>query len=332
MLRDFELWCRKEQVEVVGESFHFQQIRPLFPPHLAAATSEYTGTAILAPEPGNPHDPSAVAVVVEGRRIGYLPKDTAPAYSRLFQAMARQGLRPTTPVRIHAYERPDTVYDSHGHSRTVMSFQAYARVTLSDAQLCFPVNQPPAAEHVLIPMGRAVRVTGEEEHTAELSRWVQYAPQVWVWATLHVVEGTGRSKPRIEIQVDGAPTGLLSPASSAHFLPTVKHLSTLHKIACGRLLLRGNALRVEASLYAAKVHEIDNDWVSRLGQAPAPVSATEITAQSGPRSRVFNPPPGWPRPPEGWEPPPGWEPSPHWPRPPQGWVFWVPAGPSAQPR
>lgn len=40
-------------------------------------------------------------------------------------------------------------------------------------------------------------------------------------------------------------------------------------------------------------------------------------------ARVFNPPPGWPKPEEGWSPPPGWKPDPSWPEPPQGWDFWI---------
>ena len=38
----------------------------------------------------------------------------------------------------------------------------------------------------------------------------------------------------------------------------------------------------------------------------------------------FNPPPGWPTPPEGWTPPPGWSPDPAWPAPPPGWHLFVP--------
>ena len=38
----------------------------------------------------------------------------------------------------------------------------------------------------------------------------------------------------------------------------------------------------------------------------------------------FNPPPGWPQPPEGWVPPAGWSPDPSWPAPPEGWQLWVP--------
>jgi len=40
---------------------------------------------------------------------------------------------------------------------------------------------------------------------------------------------------------------------------------------------------------------------------------------------VYNPPPGWPVPEEGWQPPPGWKPDPSWPAAPADWAFWVPA-------
>lgn len=41
------------------------------------------------------------------------------------------------------------------------------------------------------------------------------------------------------------------------------------------------------------------------------------------RPVVFNPPPGWPKPPEGWIPPNGWKPDPAWPAPPLGWQLWI---------
>ena len=38
---------------------------------------------------------------------------------------------------------------------------------------------------------------------------------------------------------------------------------------------------------------------------------------------MFNPPPGWPKPPNGWTPPKGWTPDPSWPEPPPDWQLWV---------
>jgi hypothetical protein len=42
-----------------------------------------------------------------------------------------------------------------------------------------------------------------------------------------------------------------------------------------------------------------------------------------PTKKVFNPPPGWPKPPPNWTPPIGWSPEPDWPDPPEGWVLWL---------
>lgn len=41
---------------------------------------------------------------------------------------------------------------------------------------------------------------------------------------------------------------------------------------------------------------------------------------------IFNPPPGWPKPPDGWTPPKGWTPDPSWPEPPSGWQLWIGKG------
>lgn len=48
-------------------------------------------------------------------------------------------------------------------------------------------------------------------------------------------------------------------------------------------------------------------------------------SESGPL--VFNPPPGWPKPPKRWNPPKGWTPDPSWPQPPPGWQLWVAEAP-----
>lgn len=41
------------------------------------------------------------------------------------------------------------------------------------------------------------------------------------------------------------------------------------------------------------------------------------------KGRTFNPPPGWPKPPNGWTPPKDWKPDPNWPAMPEGWELWV---------
>jgi hypothetical protein len=61
-----------------------------------------------------------------------------------------------------------------------------------------------------------------------------------------------------------------------------------------------------------------------------PIGIPARPADSKKRTWVFNPPPGWPAPPEKWEPEAGWLPDPVWPSPPPGWEFWRPV--SRRPR
>ncbi|ORB01804.1 hypothetical protein BST30_20710 [Mycobacterium mantenii] len=48
------------------------------------------------------------------------------------------------------------------------------------------------------------------------------------------------------------------------------------------------------------------------------------TGSAGTDSMRFNPPPGWPAPPQDWTPSQDWKPDPSWPPAPPGWHFWVP--------
>lgn len=41
---------------------------------------------------------------------------------------------------------------------------------------------------------------------------------------------------------------------------------------------------------------------------------------------LFNPPPGWPKPPTSWRPPAGWTPDPKWPEAPEDWQLWLSDG------
>lgn len=64
--------------------------------------------------------------------------------------------------------------------------------------------------------------------------------------------------------------------------------------------------------------------IHRIGPVPMPGAASSASSpQETPVARKFNPPPNWPKPPEGWQAPPGWQPDPAWGPAPQGWQLWV---------
>jgi hypothetical protein len=61
------------EVHVVGETFHADAIGAV----QCGARADSDLTAVLVPEPGNPHDGNAVAVYLEGRQVGHLAASLA---------------------------------------------------------------------------------------------------------------------------------------------------------------------------------------------------------------------------------------------------------------
>jgi len=72
-------WRGRYEVEVVGESFHTDNILAVLAESSEAAQrqQEIFTFGELVNEPTNPHDPNAVMVFVKGKHVGYLNKKDA---------------------------------------------------------------------------------------------------------------------------------------------------------------------------------------------------------------------------------------------------------------
>jgi collagen type III alpha len=336
---------------VVGEKFHEDSIRHLFPKGLASGSGSFEGFAHLVPEPRNRHDPNAIGVLVQGNLIGYLAKEQAARYVGTLSALMQNGHLPTTPCQVWAHEYEDWQgTDRRGHDIYKAVLDARASIVLDEPHLCVPTNMPPTEPHRLLPYGSSLQVKGEEEHLDVLAPLVSKHGEAWVYTTLHpVAMGSGRAVKRVvELRIDGQPVGHLTPAMSANYTAALDHLAETDRLAAARTLLKGNPIQVEAVLHAAKSHELDSAWFgptessrsmhpmsTPIGSgADQPTSAsksavavpTTALAPTGvPRKPyvVFQAPPGWPAPPDGWEPVEGWQPDPSWPSAPPGWRFWT---------
>ena len=93
-----------EQVEVVGEQYHPKEIRKLFrecglPITSAGATLEEE-MCYLVPEPWNPHDSNAVAVMIRTYQVGHLPAELAKRYHPRLIGYAKQRQLVTGVARI----------------------------------------------------------------------------------------------------------------------------------------------------------------------------------------------------------------------------------------
>jgi Protein of unknown function (DUF2510) len=95
-----------EQVEVAGETYHVKGIKKVFREHRRAITDAGCTLedvqCILAPEPWNPHDSAAVAVMVGQHQVGYLPSELACHYARPLAVLASGGVLATGLARIWA--------------------------------------------------------------------------------------------------------------------------------------------------------------------------------------------------------------------------------------
>lgn len=78
-------------VRVVGESYCQPALAALRDKCVPGVEGRPSFPAALVPEPDNPHDRHAIAVVSETGRLGYLPRDTAQAYGRSMRALQAAG-------------------------------------------------------------------------------------------------------------------------------------------------------------------------------------------------------------------------------------------------
>jgi hypothetical protein len=89
----------------------------------------------------------------------------------------------------------------------------------------------------------------------------------------------------------------------------------------------GNGLIPLAATLTLAGYAVYRAVVNRPRPFPTPAATVvkrQAAATTEPATVRFNPPPGWPLPPQEWQPPADWEPDPLWEPPPPGWQLWVP--------
>ena len=89
-----------EVVEVVGESRHQDALLGLTGRQRHYGGADVWTAAHLVPDPENPVDPAAVAVVIKGRRVGWLGRSDAARYRSLVEAVRTREGEATCVARI----------------------------------------------------------------------------------------------------------------------------------------------------------------------------------------------------------------------------------------
>lgn len=221
-------------------------------------------SAELRPEPTNPYDPNAVMVIINGWHVGYMPKEEALRYHVPLARLVAAGIAPVAKARLWATTRRD--YSGAGT-------KAHARITLAlgAPDRFVPLNNPPEVSYSLLPWGPGLQVTGEENHLAELSSFVTPDGDGIAIGTIHrleILSTKGPVKEVVEVRLDGDRIGQMTPASSAHFFPTIKHLEDEGRTAAVWVRVKGSPVAAQAVLQAAKAHELPHDWFSSPNTIP----------------------------------------------------------------
>jgi hypothetical protein len=279
----FDLWGQRgwPSMDVVGESHYALSIRSLFDGDLKGDGAEITTTVRLVPDPRNKFDRNAVGVWAGPRQIGHLPRDEAARYAPILAALIAQGWSPQVSARIWAADWSAGYGDRD-------NFTSSVRLQLAEPHLLVPMNPPPAQTHEVLPVGGAIQVTGEEKHLDALLPWLRPEGECWVHATLHeMTEQLARtSRTVVEVRIDGARVGQLTPRMSGELLPAIRHLGEAGLTTGARAIVKGNRIKAEVVLYVPRAHELPESWLTSVApdpiEPPSRASAAVVVAQPGP--------------------------------------------------
>lgn len=255
-------WVQGRSLEVVGEAFRPEAFQRLMgrKPGFYGDGVELTGEAILVPDPKNPYGKGeAVAVYFAGEHVGYLAQADAHMYFPALSAMRASDLL----VRVHA----------RAWARAGSEDRAIARVTLRlpEPRGLVPANDLPEGECVVLPAGRKIQVTKEEEHMDVLGRYVLRGSSVdnYVAATLRTIN---EIRPRssyeaVQVEIDGERIGVLTKVQSEKLLPLIKHVEQRGLTPVVRATVKGSSIKADVVLDTADASMVEDDWLDSLGAA-----------------------------------------------------------------
>ena len=230
---------------VVGESHYQPALRAATGGRKAGSWDDHiTVKAQLVPEPKNKYDRNAVAVLVGGRTVGYLPAEVAAEYQPVLLGLLSRGLLGTCTGAIVG-----------GGSK----FYGIWLMVAEPGVISFFLDAP---DHVQPVAGSSsVTITGEELHEDTLRMLNVAGASVRHLATLHpsvVAKGKYAGSATAEIRIQNQPVGSLTGPMGARFQPLMDTAAESGKfVGCMAYMSGEGSKGLQVSLMMPSVRELD---------------------------------------------------------------------------
>lgn len=235
-----------EKVDAVRADFFIPELTALYPDGRPPADSRRRTLSGLRAEIF-PTGRASVGVFVDDHQIGWLGADECATHGDVLTELARSGhsLSVRAGVRLGVGRRPT----------------CRVRLWLPPADQILPPRRARGARNVILPPGSRIQVTGEQDHVDDLQAVLAGRQKAPVAAELHLIGPAGRGRPVVGVRVDGREAGRLTAVSGAHFTELLQACLDrgLHLVC--RATVRGNQLKTDVVLNAAKGGDLSNDWI-----------------------------------------------------------------------
>ena len=223
-------------VSLAGESHYFDAISMA----THRRTGEHLVLAELIREPENKFDSNAVRAEINGRTVGYIPREEAPSFHALLSYGGSINKRIFVSSRVWVSNEEDS----------------YGSVTLDidDPNSALPpinIAEVPTSA-IIWPVGKTLQVTDESkniENVKVIFEKLQTAISKTILFEL-VVDATKPDRPEVHVLYNGLIVGELSPASGKKFLPAVERASLTGKKLFVKGEATGNSLAAEIRIFA----------------------------------------------------------------------------------
>ncbi|MDO5719643.1 MAG: hypothetical protein Q4P05_02800 [Actinomycetaceae bacterium] len=255
--RAFEPWARlTQELELVGGSHRQSAFRTLLVDDQDLRQDGFTAKEVkvaLVTDGDNPHDAEAVSAWIEDQHVAYLPREQTSPWNRILRHLESNGQYLLLPGRL-------TV------TADGLDLQPKISIKYPELAALIPRNSYRESMSQLIPQGRKIQVTGEEDHMDNLIGFVESGREVPVYVTLRAITIT---RPRsvvelVQVELNGQRVGVLSSAQSQNFLPLVNYLEQRGKLAVARAIIVGSKLKADVYLYSVNAAEIEHAWLDAV--------------------------------------------------------------------